>query len=201
MANLTKDKRFKKDYSKRDIIDYLKGIEKILGRVPSSRELKNFPGPAPSTVTRRFRLWSNALKEAGMRPQTHQLLTGERSFIRMNWREMTDKEIANKLGVTEVVIKYYRMNYNLWKNRKGTSKSTYRKRAFKLYGEKCEICGIEICEWHHIKPKSIDPKDWCILCPLCHAVVTKKLIIINNREDLKSKLMPFIKEAYKAIDF
>lgn len=194
MANRTKDKRFKKDYSKEDLIDYLQGVQKILGRSPSSRDLTKFPGPAPSTIIRRFRYWSKALKEAGMRPQTHQLQNGERSFIRMNWRRMTDKEIAKKLGVTEVVIKYYRMNYNLWKNRKGTAKSTFRKEALKIYGEKCEVCKIEICEWHHIVPKSTKSDEWCILCPNCHAVITRNLVTINNRQEIKTKLLPFMKK-------
>ena len=175
----TKNQKFKKDYSKKDILNYLKGIRKVLGLVPTSRDLNNFPGPAPRTIIRRFGYWSIALKKAGMRPQTHQLQTGERSFIRYNWRKMTDKEIANKLGVTETVIKYYRMNYNLWKNHKGTARSTYRKEALKLYGQKCEVCGIGICEWHHIVPKSTNHDEWCILCPLCHSVITRKLIIIK----------------------
>jgi hypothetical protein len=196
VAQRTKDKRFKKDYSKQDIISYLKGVYKIIGHSPSSRELNNFPGPAPRTIIRRFGSWSKALMEAGMRPQTHQLQIGERSFIRMNWRKMTDKEISGKLGVTEVVIKYYRMNYNLWKNRKGTAKSTFRKEALKLYGKKCEVCSIEICEWHHIIPKSTQPDDWCILCSLCHAAITRKFVIVQNRNELKTKLLPYMKQIY-----
>jgi len=199
VALRTKDKRFKKDYSKKDILDYLKGAYKILNKSPTFRDLNKFPGPSPRTVVRRFNSWSNALKEAGIRPQTHQLMKGEKSFIRFNWRKMTDKEIAQKLGVTETVIKYYRMNYNLWKNRKGTAKSTYRREALRLYGKSCEVCGIEICEWHHIVPKSTKPEHWCILCPLCHEVITRKLARITNREELKTKLLPFIKQIYSNI--
>jgi len=199
MANRTKNKRFKKDYSNKDIIEYLRGIGKILGHSSSSRDLNKFPGPAPRTIIRRFGRWSKALKEAGMRPRTHQLLKGEHSFIRTNWRRMTDKEIAKKLGVTEAVIKYYRMNYNLWKNRKGINKSAFRKEALRLYGKKCEVCSIEICEWHHIRVKSTQPEDWCILCSLCHAVVTRRLVIINNRKELKTKLLPFMKSVYSGL--
>jgi len=192
----TKDKRFKKDYSKKDIINYLKGVYSYLGRPPSSRDLNKFPGPAPRTIIRRFGFWSKALKEAGIRPQTHQLQKGERSYIRANWRKLTDKQIARKLGVTETVIKYYRMNYNLWKNRKGTARSTFRKEALRVYGEKCEVCSIEICEWHHIVPKSTDPKEWCILCSLCHAAITRKLVEVKNREELKTILLPFMRQVY-----
>ena len=35
---------------------------------------------------------------------------------------MTDNQIATKLGVTPEIIKYYRFQYNLWKNRKGNSR-------------------------------------------------------------------------------
>ncbi len=112
---------------------------------------------------------------------------------------MTDKQIADKLGVTEAVIKYYRMNYNLWKNRKGTAKSTFRKEALRQYGQACEVCGIEISEWHHIIPKSTKTEDWCILCPLCHEVITRKLVTVNSRADLKSKLRPFIKKIYATL--
>lgn len=195
----TKNKRFKKDYSKNDIINYIKGAYRFLGKSPTFRDLNKIPGPSPRTIVRRFGSWSNALKEAGIRPHTHQLMKGEKSFIRFNWRKMTDKEIAQKLGVTETVIKYYRMNYNLWKNRKGTAKSTYRKEALKIYGKKCEICGINICEWHHIIARSTNPQDWCILCPLCHEVITRKLIIIKTRKELKTKLLPFMRRIYSEL--
>jgi len=174
----------------------LKGVYKTIGKSPTYRDLQQIPGPSPRTIVRRFGYWSKALKKAGIRPQTNQLKKGERSFIRTNWRKMTDKEIANKLGVTEVVIKYYRMNYNMWKNRKGTAKSTYRKEALRLYGKKCEICSIGICEWHHIVPKSTKPDDWCILCSLCHAAITRKLVIVNNRRELETKLLPFMQQIY-----
>ncbi len=192
-----KDQRFKKDYSRKDIINYIKGVYKILGYSPTFRDLNKFPGPSPRTIVRRIGSWSKALKIAGIRPKTHQLKRGENSFIRNNWRKMTDKEIAQKLGVTEVVIKYYRMNYNLWKNRKGTARSTYRREAMRLYGKMCEVCGIKICEWHHIVPKSTQPKDWCILCSLCHAAITRKLVMVENRDELKTKLLPFMRNVYK----
>lgn len=195
----TSDQRFKKDYSKKDILNYLRGVHRVLGRSPTSRDLNEFPGPAPRTIIRRFGLWSKALKAAGIRPQTHQLKSGEKTFIRLNWRKMTDKAIAQELGVTEIVIKYYRMNYNLWKNRKGTAKSTYRKEALRLYGKSCEVCGLTICEWHHIVPKSTKPDDWCILCSLCHAVITRKMIVVNNRSELKSKLQPFMRQIFSKL--
>lgn len=152
------------------------------------------------TKDRRFGSWTKALREAGLKPQTHQLKLGDHSFIRKNWRNMTDKQITQELKVTETVIKYYRMNFNLWKNRKGVAKTTFGKRAVRLYGEKCEVCGIKICEWHHIKPKSRNEEDWCILCPLCHSVITRKLIEINSRNELNTKLKLFMKLIYKNLN-
>lgn len=84
----------------------------------------------------------------------------------------------------------------LEKNRKGTAKSTYRKEALKIYGKRCEVCGIGICEWHHIVPKSTRSDEWCILCPTCHAVITRKLISINSRNEIKTKLLPFMRKLY-----
>jgi hypothetical protein len=195
----TKDKRFTNDYSKKDILSYLKGVYKALDKSPTFRDLNEFPGPSPRTVVRRFGSWSKALKQAGIRPQTHQLRSGERSYIRASWRKMTDKEIGQKLGVSDSVIKYYRMNYDLWKNRKGTARSTYRREAMRLYGKKCEVCGIEICEWHHIIPKSTKAENWCILCSLCHAAITRKFVTVSNREDLKTKLLPYMKDVYSKL--
>ena len=112
---------------------------------------------------------------------------------------MTDLEIAKKLGVSRDVIMYYRQNYRLWKNRKGTARATYRSKALNLYGKRCEVCRLAIIEWHHIVPKSRDPMHWCILCPMCHAVITKKLVKITCREDLESKLRPFMKNIYSEL--
>jgi len=191
--------RFKKDYSNKDILHYLKRVSNLIGRSPTYRDLDKLPGPTASTVVRRFGSWSKGLKIAGIRPHTNQLMKGEKTFIRKNWHKMTDKEVADQIGVSETVIKYYRMNSDLWKNHKGTAKSTYRKEALKIYGEKCEICHMGICEWHHIVPKSTKPEDWCILCPICHEVITRKIVTVNNRMDLKNKLLPYVQKLYREL--
>lgn len=197
--NRSRDKRFRRDYTNEDILSYLKGVHRLIGKAPTFRDVVKIPGPSPRTIIRRFGKWSEAIKKAGMRPYTMQLKRGEKSFIRFNWRKMTDKEIAKKLGVGFSVIRYYRMNFNLWKNRKGTAKSTFRKKALKLYGEACECCGIKMCEWHHIISKSKNPKDWVVLCPTCHAVITRKLIDVESRRDIDTKLKPFVQSLYKDV--
>jgi len=136
--------------------------------------LKKVPGPSARTIIRHFGSWTKALKKAGIRPNTKQLFLNEKNYIKQNWRKMTDKEISNKLGLSIDIIKYYRMNYNLWKNRKGTSKQKHKSDGMRLYGRNCEICNISITELHHIVPKSKDIKDWAILCPLCHSIITRQ---------------------------
>lgn len=183
-------------YSKKDIIKYLKGIANLLKRSPVYRDLKKIPGPSPRTIIRRFGSWSKALKKAGLRPHTNQLMKGEKTYIRKNWRKVTDKEIAKTFGVSEQVIKYYRMNFNLWKNRKGISKIKIKKDAMKIYGNSCEICNIPIVQIHHIISKSTNYNEICILCPLCHSAITTKKVIIKNRYELRTKLKSYMKNIY-----
>mgnify|MGYP001613764719 CR=1 FL=1 len=193
--------KFKTPYTKKLIISYLQAVAKLISKSPTFRDLNKIPGPSPRTVIRHFSTWTSALKSAGLRPKTNQLIRGEKGFIRQNWRKMTDEEIAKKLGLTGNVVKYYRMQYNLWKNRKGTSKSKHKKDGMRLYGQKCEICSIPITELHHIKRRSTEPKNWAILCPTCHAAITRRMVIVENRKDLYNKLKPFIKRLYKEIRF
>ena len=197
----TKNGKFKSPYTKKIIINYLKAVKKITDRPPTYRDLKKIPGPSPRTIVRHFGKWSLALKAAGIRPHTQQLMKGEKTYIRQNWRKMTDKEIGLKLGLSIEVIKYYRMNYNLWKNRKGTSKQKHKADGMKIYGKNCEVCNISITELHHIKSKSTNPKDWSILCPTCHAVITRGLVKINSRRELKTILKPYIQKLHKKVKF
>lgn len=197
----TKAGKFKTPYTRKLIASYLKSVSRLIGKSPTFRDLNIIPGPSPRTVIRHFGKWTIALKAAGLRPSTNQLMKGEKSYIRLNWRKFTDRELSKKLGISEDVIKYYRMQLNMWKNRKGTSKQKYKADGMRLYGKNCEVCNIPITELHHIIPKSTNADDWSILCPTCHAVITRKFIQIKNRSELKTKLTPFIKNLYKNIKF
>ena len=193
--------KFKTPYTKKLIIDYLQAVNKDLDNSPTFRDLNTIPGPSPRTIIRHFGTWAKALKAAGIRPQTKQLMRGEKGFIRKNWRKMTDKEIASNLGLTDDIVKYYRMQYNLWKNRKGTSMQKHKADGMRVYGKSCEICNIPITELHHIKPKSTKIEDWSILCPTCHAAITRKLVVVESRKDLETKLKPYIKKMHESIRF
>lgn len=198
---IDKKGQFKTPYTRKVIINYLQAVSKLIKKSPTFRDINIIPGPSPRTIVRHFGKWAIALKAAGLRPHTNQLLKGEKTFIRHNWRTMTDKQISDKLKISGEVIQYYRTQFNLWKNRKGTSKQKHKADGMRLYGKNCEVCNIPVTEFHHIVPKSTVIKDWSILCPTCHAVITRKLIVINNRKELKTKLTPFIKDLYKNIKF
>lgn len=193
--------KFKTPYTKKVITQYLQAVYRLIGKSPTFRDLKKIPGPSPRTVVRHFGKWSIALKQAGIRPQTNQLMKGERSFIRLNWRKMTDKTIAKRLGLSVEVVKYYRSQFSLWKNRKGTSKQKFKSDGMKIYGKSCEVCNFPITELHHIVPRSIQPNDWSILCPNCHSAITRKLVQVNSRTELASVLRPFIKQLYSEQNF
>ena len=62
--NKTQDKRFKRDYTNKDIIDYLEGVHKLIKKSPTYRDINKIPGPSPRTIVRRFGKWSKALKLA-----------------------------------------------------------------------------------------------------------------------------------------
>lgn len=190
--------RFKKVYHKKEILSYLKRISHAIGGSPTYRDLNKMPGPTASTIIRHFGSWSKAIKLAGLRPLSKQLIKGEKSFIRNNWRHLTDKETSDKLKIPVHIIRYYRLSSKLWKNTRNNrlTKGTQKKLAIKLYGDACEICKLSIVELHHIVPASKTPEHWSILCPLCHALISRKVVEIRSREDLFLKLKPIVKKIY-----
>lgn len=199
----TKLGKFKKSYSGQQLIAYIKGVSRVIKKSPTYRDLKTIPGPTASTIIRYFGKWSAALKKADLRPKTYQLIRGERKYIRNNWRQMTDKQIATKLKIPIYVIRYYRLSKKLWKNtrNKRLTKATQKKLAIRIYGNNCEVCHLPITELHHIIPKSKYQENWAVLCPLCHEIISRKIIIIKKRADLFNKLKPFIKQIYSHLNF
>jgi len=193
-----KQGRFKQVYSKDEILIYLKKVAIFIKKSPTYRDLHTIPGPTASTVIRFFGSWTKAIKSAGLRPHTYQLIKGERTFIRKNWKTFTDKQVSEKLGIPIHTIRYYRLSSKLWKNTRNNKlvKATQKRLAIMKYGDSCEICNMPFVELHHIVSKSKDENNWSILCPLCHEIISRKKVIVKNRKELFSKLKPFVKRLY-----
>jgi len=111
---------------------------------------------------------------------------------------MLDEEIADKLsqkgikGVSTWNVRYRRRKLGIKKYLYGEikkHKAWVRLQAINKYGNKCELCRYELTvDIHHIKPKSqggaheID--NLMVVCPNCHALITRKIITIDSRADI-----------------
>ena len=106
-----------------------------------------------------------------------------------------DTEIVNILKLmgfnqaSEWNVKYRRRKLGLLKYT-GKSHNAYaKKEALRVYGKKCEICHYDlVVDVHHIKGKntieSNQINNLVILCPNCHALITRKIILLKTRDDL-----------------
>jgi len=119
-------------------------------------------------------------------------------FISKNYHEMIDKEIAEKLkrkgfkGANQWTVRYRRRKLGIKKYLYGEikkHKAWIRAQAIKKYGDKCELCkyGLSL-DTHHIIPKNkgglhkID--NLMVLCPNCHALITRKYFTLKSRKDI-----------------
>ena len=76
--------------------------------------------------------------------------------------------------------------------------------AIKKYGNKCELCGYGlIVESHHILPKNKgglhEVNNLMVLCPNCHALITKRYLSLKSRKDIpdvRRKLIKLQKSPY-----
>lgn len=119
-------------------------------------------------------------------------------FILQNQQNMIDKEIANnlvKMGFKEAnqwVVRYRRRSLGIKKYLYGEirkHKAWVRSQAIKQYGNKCELCTYSLSlDVHHIRPKFEgglhETGNLMILCPNCHALITRKIFTLNTREDI-----------------
>lgn len=121
-------------------------------------------------------------------------------FIRKNCKKLFDEQIATKLrkkgfkGATPWTIKYRRRKLGIKKYLYGKikkHKAWIRAQAIKKYGNKCEVCGFKlVIDTHHILSKnkggSHTINNLIILCPNCHALVTRRYLILKSRRDITS---------------
>jgi len=131
-------------------------------------------------------------------------------FIIQNCNKMLDKEIARefkKMGfekITQWNVRYRRRKLGIKKYAYGEvkkHKAWVRKQAIEKYGNRCELCSYSaIVETHHVVPKYKgglhEISNLMVMCPNCHALVTRKKIEINSRNEI-SKVKKLIKRAVR----
>ncbi len=134
-------------------------------------------------------------------------------FIRENHKRLIDKEIVKELKkkgfrkAAEWTVKYRRRKLGIKKYLYGEikkHKAWIRMQAIKKYGDKCELCGYRLSiDTHHILPKNkgglheID--NLMVLCPNCHALVTRRYLSLRSRKEipgLRRKLIKLQKSPY-----
>jgi predicted restriction endonuclease len=120
------------------------------------------------------------------------------NFIRENSKNLTDEVIMEELkkkgfkGATQWTVKYRRRKLGIRKYLYGEikkHKAWIRMQAIGKYGNKCELCGYKLTvDAHHILPKNkgglheID--NLMVLCPNCHALITRKYLTLEMRKDI-----------------
>lgn len=119
-------------------------------------------------------------------------------YIINNCKNKLDKEIAKELlshgytGANAWNIRYRRRKLGVKKYLHGEilkHKAWVRTQAIKAYGNQCELCFYNIAiDTHHIIPKYLggphEIDNLMVICQNCHALVTRKKIIINSRKDI-----------------
>ncbi len=119
-------------------------------------------------------------------------------FILKNYEEMLDEEIVlelRKLGykyATRWTVGYRRRKLGNRKYFRGEilkHKAWIRFQAIKKYGNKCELCGYKMAiDTHHIIPKYKggvhEINNLMIVCPNCHALITRGHLSLKSRSDI-----------------
>ena len=119
-------------------------------------------------------------------------------YIRNNCRRMEDREIAQNLkimgfrGATVWTVGYRRRKLGGRKYLRGEvqkHKAWVRAQAIKKYGTSCELCSYKLAiDTHHIIPKYKggfhEINNLMVICPNCHALITRKQITLKSRENI-----------------
>lgn len=119
-------------------------------------------------------------------------------LIRNNHKILTDMEIAKELkkrGIkvaNQWLVRYRRRKLGIRKYLYGEirkHKAWIRMQAIKKYGDKCELCGYRLSvDTHHILPKNKgglhEINNLMVLCPNCHALITRRYLSLKSRKDI-----------------
>jgi len=120
------------------------------------------------------------------------------NIIQKSCQKMIDKDIVEKLrgmgfrGATRWTVGYRRRKLGNRKYLRGEikkHKAWVRLQAIKKYGNKCELCGYELfIDTHHIISKkeggAHEISNLMVVCPNCHALITRKYFTLKRREDI-----------------
>jgi len=134
-------------------------------------------------------------------------------FILKNCQSMFDIEITKELhkmgykNATVWNVGYRRRKLGNRKYLRGEiqkHKVWIRTQAIKKYGNKCELCNFNlVVDTHHIVPKYQgglhEINNLMIVCPNCHALITRGYLKLNRREDIpkiRTKVTKSLKEFY-----
>jgi predicted HNH restriction endonuclease len=128
-------------------------------------------------------------------------------FIRENCKRLIDVEIVKELKkmgfkqATQWLVRYRRRRLGIKKYLYGEikkNKAWIRMQAIKKYGNKCELCGYGlVVESHHILPKNKgglhEINNLMVLCPNCHAAITRRYLTLKSRKDIPNLRRKLIK--------
>lgn len=120
------------------------------------------------------------------------------AYILENCKKMYDEEIVTNLRMmgfedaTTWNVKYRRRKLGVRKYLYGDvkkHKAWIRQQAIGAYGDACELCDYSLCiETHHIVPKYKGGphaiENLTVLCPNCHALMTREIIQLTSRADI-----------------
>jgi len=134
-------------------------------------------------------------------------------FILDNCRTLEDEYIVEKLkemgfaGANRWNVGYRRRKLGQRKYLRGEiqkHRAWVRVQAIKKYGKGCELCSFHFAiDVHHIIPRyeggAHDIDNLMVLCPNCHALITRCSLIIASRKDIpntRKKIRARIKNLY-----
>ena len=134
-------------------------------------------------------------------------------YIRNNYQKMEDGEIVQELRVmgfrtaTRWTVGYRRRKLGGRKYLRGEiqkHKAWVRAQAIKKYGGKCELCsyGMSV-DTHHIIPRHKgglhEINNLIVVCPNCHALITRKTVVLKDRKDIpqiRKRIIKLLKSFY-----
>lgn len=120
------------------------------------------------------------------------------AYILEHSRTKFDEEIAADLQILGYAsinadnVKYRRRKLGVKKYEYGEvkkHKAWIRAQALKRYGDACELCTYSLAvETHHVVPRhqggAHEVENLMVMCPNCHALVTRRMITIGSRSDI-----------------